>query len=164
MGIVIRNINEDRFEVDYRPGYGWAALTIMAFVFFAMLLAVSKQYVATLLLAVACVVVAIAYVYYVRSHTVAIDRGRSEVEYWRGGLLGSHRGASITRLAFAGVAGVEIKRHTSRGRDTFQVRIRALGGGIVPLTGSELGFRESQVLAGQVGAFMGLAGEPQAVD
>ncbi|HNB53947.1 MAG TPA: hypothetical protein PK530_18515 [Anaerolineales bacterium] len=87
--------------------------------------------------------------------TCKINKGTQKVEYQRKDILGDYLGFQVLQVPISDIQQIEMRRHPSRRRDTFQICFAVNPTENLPLTGKDLSFSECQNYAGTIGQFLG---------
>jgi hypothetical protein len=93
-----------------------------------------------------------------------INRATGEISYKKGGVLSSKYDSWRMRYSITEVIAIVMKRHRSRGFDTFQICLFLVGDLTLPLSSAALSFAECQSFANEIHQFIGVDKPLTAVD
>ena len=165
MGLEIRNVTEDRFEMTDRPS---RAPMVVVLVLFALssttVICVSGQVGGFILVIMGIGFLVMLFESRWAEQRTVIDRSKGMIGSQRMGLFGGPVGAATLDFPVSEVENIEIKRHRLLFGDSYEVRARLRSGRQVPLTGPYREAQDGLTLAGQISAFLDLSGVPKIVE
>lgn len=153
MKVSITSPREDELVIYRRPNYWFSFLGVSAAVIFVWWNLSEKS----LFVIVAFILLIITVVDLLTQNeiTCKINKTTQEVAYKRKDILGDHLGFQVLQFPISDIQQIEMRRHPSRRRDTFQICFAVNPTESLPLTGKDLSFSECQDYAEQIRMFLG---------